>query len=154
MINQKMRTFRWTKCIHMRTLAFIVFGFTILSCSSDYYSVDDFAHVKKIDTHLHLNGEHLALTEQAHADNFQLLTVNVDVPDYPTLEAQERYARHQIKHFPDRVDFLAAFTLENWNSPNWTTRTISQLEQSFEHGALGIKELLASAGPDDSQQRS
>ena len=86
------------------------------SCSPDYYSIEDFKKVKKIDTHMHLNAEHPALAQQAEEDNFKLLTVNVDVNSYPTLEDQERFALHQMKGFPDRIDFLTAFDLTRWDS--------------------------------------
>lgn len=111
----------------------------VQSCTPDYYMVDDYYKVKKIDTHMHLNAEHLALAVQAQEDNFKLLTVNVDVPDYPSLEDQERYALHQIKHFPDQINFLTAFTLINWDSAGWADHTIEKLQQSFDKGALGIK---------------
>jgi hypothetical protein len=88
---------------------------------------------------MHLNAEHLALAVQAQEDNFRLLTVNVDVPDYPSLDDQERYALHQIKHFPGQINFLTAFTLKNWDSVGWADRTIKKLQQSFDKGALGIK---------------
>ena len=88
---------------------------------------------------MHLNAEHVALVEQAKEDNFKLLTVNVDVSSYPSLEDQERYALHQIKRFPDDVNFLTAFTLLRWDSTDWEAKVISQLENSFEKGALGIK---------------
>lgn len=121
-------------------VCFIVLALSVLvSCSSDYYAVDDYYNVEKIDTHMHLNAEHLALAVQAQEDNFKLLTVNVDVPDYPSLENQERYALHQIKHFPNRIDFLTAFTLAHWNSAAWADETISRLKESFDKGALGIK---------------
>jgi hypothetical protein len=51
-----------------RTMKFlhIILLLSILgSCSSDYYSIEDFKHVKKIDTHMHLNAEQLALAQQA-----------------------------------------------------------------------------------------
>ena len=38
---------------------------------------------------MHLNTEQLTLAQQAEEDNFKLLTVNVDVNSYPTLEDQE-----------------------------------------------------------------
>ena len=107
-------------------------------CGSQYYSMDDFPTVKKIDTHVHLNAESPALAEQAIADNFKLLTVNVDVPR-ETLENQKKYALQQIKQHPDRVDFLTAFTLVNWDSANWSANIIEQLAGDFEQGALGIK---------------
>lgn len=124
----------------MRALISILLSLLIVSCgTSDYYTVEDFANVKKIDTHMHLNAELTALTEQAKEDNFELLTVNVDVGDYPTLDDQERFALHQIKEFPDRVDYLTAFTLNDWDSSAWTDMTIARLKNSFEKGALGIK---------------
>jgi hypothetical protein len=123
----------------MRLFFAIFFVTTLLSCSSDHYTVDDFQKVKKIDTHMHLNAEHVALTEQAAEDNFKLLTVNVDVSSYPSLDDQERYALHQIKQFPDRVNFLTAFTLAHWDSSGWADETVSRLKNSFDQGALGIK---------------
>ena len=111
---------------------------TLLSCSSEYYTLDDFDKVQKIDTHMHLNSEQLALTEQAQQDNFRLLTVNVDVPDAP-IDDQERFAIHQIKLAPDRVKYLTTFTLKNWNSTRWADETINRLKNSFQQGALGIK---------------
>ena len=88
---------------------------------------------------MHLNTEQTALTAQAKDDNFKLLTVNVDVGDYPSVDDQERYALHQIKEFPERVDYLTAFTLEHWDSSGWADMTIARLKNSFEKGALGIK---------------
>jgi hypothetical protein len=123
----------------MRILCTILLLSLLLSCSSDYYTLEDFNAVKKIDTHMHLNANDLALAEQAKEDNFQLLTVNVDVNSYPTLEDQEKFALHQIKEFPDRIDFLSAFTLARWDSSDWASRTIATLKKSFDSGALGIK---------------
>ncbi|HEX6223214.1 MAG TPA: amidohydrolase family protein [Chryseolinea sp.] len=123
----------------MRILYIILLASLFASCAPDHYSVEDFAKVKKIDTHMHLNANQLALAEQAQDDNFQLLTVNVDVNSYPSLEDQKRFALHQKKSFPDRIDFLSAFTLTRWDSADWADQTISDLKKSFEEGALGIK---------------
>ena len=88
---------------------------------------------------MHLNAEHLALAQQAEEDNFKLLTVNVDVNGYATLDDQERFALHQIKAFPNRIEYLTAFTLTRWDSGDWADQTISRLKNSFDNGALGIK---------------
>ncbi|MBK5279746.1 MAG: amidohydrolase family protein [Bacteroidia bacterium] len=109
------------------------------SCKNDFYSMDDFTRVEKIDTHMHLNSESPALTEQAIEDNFRLLDVSVDTPHYPSVEEQERFALHQIEKHPDRVKYLTAFTLHHWDSANWADEIISQLKNSFANGALGIK---------------
>ena len=83
---------------------------TACACGNDYYTIEDFAGVKKIDTHVHLNAESTALAELAKEDNFRLITVNVDVPR-ETLADQKKFALHQISQYPDQVDFLTAFTL-------------------------------------------
>ncbi|MES2796719.1 MAG: hydrolase, partial [Bacteroidota bacterium] len=113
--------------------------FLLNSCSNSYYTKDDFYRIKKIDTHVHLNSENIALAEQAIADNFALLAVNVDVPSYPPLDKQFDYSNIQKKQFPTKIENLTAFTLENWNSPNWAKETISKLKTDFAKGALGIK---------------
>jgi hypothetical protein len=115
---------------------FIALGMT--ACEKEYYTVDDFASVKKIDTHTHLNANNAAISEQAKADNFTLLAVNVDVPDYPTLQEQRSFAHEQMKAVPNTVSFLTAFTLQGWDSA-WTKRTIPWLKEGFDQGALGIK---------------
>jgi len=109
------------------------------SCKNNFYTTDDFRHVKKIDTHVHLNSKNAAIAELASAQNFHLLTVNVDVPSYPSLKDQETFALHQIGLFEKEIDFLTAFTLSGWEEPGWSEKTISLLDSSFALGALGIK---------------
>ena len=60
------------------------------SCNNDHYSQADFPSVKKIDTHIHINTESSAYADQAKADNFLLLNISVDVPDYPDVLEQQR----------------------------------------------------------------
>lgn len=127
----------------MKSLLKIVFLPALIvsaaGCESQYYSLDDFTKVRKIDTHTHLNARHTAMAEQAKVDNFLLLTINVDVPAYPSIDEQKNYALHQIERFPDHVKFLTAFTLQNWSSEDWAEQTIAQLRSAFNEGALGIK---------------
>ncbi len=108
-------------------------------CSQDYYTERDFVLVRKMDTHMHLHSESTALAELAKEDNFRLIDVSVDVPDYPSVEEQERFSLHQISAFPQHVNYLTTFTLAQWDSATWTDETIAKLKSSFEKGALGIK---------------
>jgi predicted TIM-barrel fold metal-dependent hydrolase len=105
----------------------------------DFYSLEDFQKVKKIDTHTHHNSESVALTEAAKLANFHLLTVSVDVPNYPTLEEQVRLALLQKSQNPGTIDFLSTISLEGWSEPDWVEREISRIKKTFEQGALGIK---------------
>ncbi len=120
-----------------------IFGFvflTFFSCSRDeYYTVEDFYNVTKVDTHTHPNTENTALVEQAKADNFIILAVNVDAPHYPPLDEQMEFSLIQKNAGPENVDFITAFSLQNWNSPDWAGETIARLKKGFEKGALGVK---------------
>ncbi len=110
------------------------------SCTELYYTEADFDKVQKIDTHTHLNSKNTALAEQAKLDNFRLLAVNVDVPgDYPPLTTQFEYGIFQKNKFPDQVEKLTAFNLNNWKSVTWEDETITKLKSDFAKGALGIK---------------
>lgn len=119
----------------------LIFSIAMLffSCGETYYTESDFSTTKKIDTHTHLNSANTALAEQAKLDNFVILAVNVDVPSYPALEKQFEFASKNQQIFPNNVKKLTAFTLENWNSPNWADETIAKLKADFANGALGIK---------------
>lgn len=108
------------------------------SCSKDQYTLDDFQRVKKIDTHMHLNTDDPALVDQAKADNFVLLSVNVDVPG-TSLEDQSRFARIQAANNPDYVKFLTAFSLQRWDSGAWEKETLALMKTAFAQGALGVK---------------
>ncbi|MEQ1585803.1 MAG: hypothetical protein ABL895_08000, partial [Cyclobacteriaceae bacterium] len=87
---------------------------TLSGCGDKYYQMEDFSSVKKVDTHTHPNVESTAMAEQAKADNFLLLAVNVDVPDYPSISEQQRLALLQREKFPEQVEYLTAFTLVDW----------------------------------------
>jgi hypothetical protein len=125
--------------ILFRLLIIFITASLICSCGDQYYLAEDFLTVKKIDTHVHLNGESTALTKQAQNDNFSLLTINVDAPHYPDLIEQQRIALLQIEHAPQHVQYLTAFSLSGWDSAAWSDKTILKLKSDFAKGALGVK---------------
>ncbi|MEO8473282.1 MAG: amidohydrolase family protein [Chryseolinea sp.] len=118
--------------------AAILITFVATSCNQ-YYKDEDFASVKKVDTHMHLNTSNTAVSELAREDNFRLVTVNVDAPSNPSLEDQQQFALEQIAAFPNDVNYLTSFTLKDWGTPGWKDTTIAYLRNSFDKGALGIK---------------
>jgi hypothetical protein len=122
----------------MRSLPNLILITCLVSaCSSDYYTVDDFASVRKVDTHIHINSESPALAELARDDNFFLLTVNVDAGT--PIDDQQRYARIQVANSPKQVAYLTTFGMEGWGTPGWNDSTVTRLKDSFDHGALGVK---------------
>ena len=119
-------------------LAPLVLGL-LLDPEEQYYSLEDFQKVKKIDTHTHHNSESTALMEAGKENNFLLLTVNVDVPSYPLLEEQIRLSLLQKKSNPKHIDFLSTISLADWEDPNWAEKEIKRIAATFEQGAIGIK---------------
>jgi hypothetical protein len=112
----------------------------LVSCSSDYYTIPDYARVKKIDAHIHYLTMDNALSLQAKDDNFYLLDVNFDeYGNDDSLRQMEKYSMNQKAQFPQRYNYLASFTLQHWNSPDWAGQTIRNLNASFTAGAVGVK---------------
>jgi predicted TIM-barrel fold metal-dependent hydrolase len=104
-----------------------------------YYSTADFARVKKFDTHVHLNTRSTALVEQAIADNFELLTINVDYPDFPPFVEQFDAAVAQATAHPDVVHFAATFTMGGWTDRGDSAPVIESLKKAREQGAVAVK---------------
>ncbi len=122
------------KTLHLVIATLVVFA----SCETQYYSMDDFRSVPKVDAHFHLNAETSALTDLAREDNFDLVTVNVDGGVRPT-DNQYRAAVYHKKQSPEIVEFVSVFDLHHWDSAGWAEEAIAKLKRSFEDGAVGIK---------------
>jgi hypothetical protein len=103
------------------------------------YSVADFGALGKIDVHVHINSADPALIDQARADGFRLLTINVDYPDYPPLDQQQALARALTQAHPDLVAYAAAFSMQGWDDAGWQERVLRDLDDAFAHGAVAIK---------------
>src|SRR5690349_23602443 len=76
------------------------------------YSMDDFARVRKLDSHVHGNVVGPALLEQARADNFEVLSINVDYPDFPALADQRAAALAQLAQDPARFHWATTFSMK------------------------------------------
>ena len=108
------------------------------SCSLKYYKEKDFLLVKKIDAHIHIRNSDDTISNLAKADNFLLINVNVNATD-STLQLQKKFTKYQVDTHPEQIMWVDAFSMKNWDSPNWTQETIAMLKESFDKGALGIK---------------
>lgn len=66
----------------MKTNILICMLIMILSAcgqNEQWYSIEDFSKVKKIDTYVHLDTERSAFVEKAMTDNFRLINVSLEV---------------------------------------------------------------------------
>ncbi|HLU90488.1 MAG TPA: amidohydrolase family protein [Cyclobacteriaceae bacterium] len=124
---------------------FLLFLNGLIACNpsnheeEDYYTLEDYAQVDKIDVHVHINTGDQSLVEQAEKDNFILLTINVEVPDYPPIDQQLNIASGQQKAHPERVYFLSTFETETIQEPGWDERAIDYIKSSMDRGSIGIK---------------
>jgi predicted TIM-barrel fold metal-dependent hydrolase len=105
----------------------------------DHYDVDDFNRVAKFDAHVHINGIAPAVLERIRADDFELLSINVDYPDFPPLAQQEAVAREMARLDPARFHFAASFAMDGWGAPHWATDINARIDQSIANGAVAVK---------------
>lgn len=105
----------------------------------DYYGVDDFKGIDKIDAHTHLRNEDSTYIKLAAANNFRLNNINVYTFTGEPIEEQQKLALRWIKAFPGRSSYSTTFSLENFNNERWQQQTIGYLKNSFSHGAIAVK---------------
>lgn len=105
-----------------------------------FYTIDSFKTVEKIDAHVHVETADPAYVEQAIADNFKLITINYDdVNEAPPMEQQQAFALQQVKAFPRKIVYTTTISIRHFNEPGWQDTTINYLKNSFANGAIGVK---------------
>ena len=106
---------------------------------ADRYTMADFAHVPKIDVHTHLHGQLDRFVARMRADDFKVLTINVDYADFPPLPDQRAQAIALAKKYPGEIAWVSSFDASGFESPGWTDRTMAQVEEARAAGAVGVK---------------
>lgn len=127
----------------------LAFSFAVLLCGTVFppapcaaqssYTMADFGRVAKIDTHLHLHNAAPAFMQAARRQNFKVLTINVDYPDFPPLDDQQRVAIALKKQFPQDVAWAASFSVDGVGQPAWLAATRQRIAASMRSGAVGVK---------------
>lgn len=103
------------------------------------YSVADFAKVRKFDSHVHINVKDPAFLDQAAADNFEVLSINVDYPAFPSIALQADAAHHFSKVDPKHFHYAATFSMKGFGTDGWAGKTNAALDAEFQQGALAVK---------------
>ena len=103
------------------------------------YDLAEFTAEPKIDVHVHINSAATALVDQARADGFRLLTINVEYPDFLPLAEQQALARANVLQHPEIVAFAASFSLAGWDDEGWQARVQGELDAAFAAGAVAVK---------------
>lgn len=106
---------------------------------ADSYSMADFAHVRKYDAHVHSNNPDTAFLEQARADGFELLSINVDYPDFPSLARQHAAVLTLAAKDPRHFHWATTFSMKGFGTPGWADRVNAGLARDVAKGALAVK---------------
>jgi predicted TIM-barrel fold metal-dependent hydrolase len=114
-------------------------GAAVSATPPTFYTIGDFTAVEKIDAHVHIHGPADRFMEQTTRDNFRLLTINVDYPDFPPIPEQQRDAVSLRERHPGRVAFAGAFSASGFGSPGWLEATQRQIDSALAQGAVGFK---------------
>ena len=108
-----------------------------------HYAMEDFAKVKKLDAHVHINVAHPAFLEQAREDGFELMSINVDYPDFPKLADQRAASLAQVKaqenYRPARVHWATTFSMQGFGKAKWAEKVSAQLAADAAQGAKAVK---------------
>jgi predicted TIM-barrel fold metal-dependent hydrolase len=119
-------------------LLLFLFAFSVVSCSN-YYSMEDFASVEKIDAHYHIYSAQSISMEQAEKDNFKLLAINTHSGSCERVVEAHQWLKSLNQNFPGKFEYTATFCLDGWNEPGWQENTISWIDQCVADDANSIK---------------
>ena len=125
----------------MRTLLLATAAwFSIGAAAVDpLYTEGDFAKIRKFDAHVHANRDDPTFLAVARKDGFELLSINVDYPDFPPLALQASVAHVARAADPVRFHYATTFTMKGFGAPGWTETTIRALDAAFADGAVAVK---------------
>lgn len=113
--------------------------FSAQAAGTSSYTMADYGRVLKIDAHLHLHNAGPAFMEAARRQRFKALTINVDYPDFPALDEQQRVAMQLKAQFPNDVAWATTFPVEGSDKPEWLAATRERVDAALKAGAVGVK---------------
>ena len=109
------------------------------SVQPEFYAAADFPSVRKFDSHVHANTASPAFIEQARADNFELLSINVDYPAFTSLAEQEQAVLSLAAADPERFHFATTFSTKDWGHADWAATENAHLDEAAKRGAVAVK---------------
>ena len=119
----------------------LILSFLLKGCNNNYYSEEDFPSVLKIDSHIHIGADDGVFEDQANADNFLLITLNVDHGDSANLRKQFNYASQSAQKHHGKIFFGPTFLFDTigWGTDEWSKKIITQLDKDIAAGAITVK---------------
>jgi predicted TIM-barrel fold metal-dependent hydrolase len=103
------------------------------------YSDADFARVPKLDAHVHANVDDPVFLAIARKDGFELLSINVDYPDFPPIPLQATIAEKKRAADSEHFHYATTFSMKGFGTPGWTERTNAAIDAALAKGAVAVK---------------
>ena len=103
------------------------------------YTAADFTRAHKFDAHVHVNTADGVFLKIAAKDGFEILSINVDYPDFPPLARQADIAHQLFAADPRHFHFATTFSMQGFGAANWTADTIRHIDTEVGRGALAVK---------------
>ena len=110
-----------------------------LSSVDTHYTQADFDRVPKVDVHVHANMYDPSFLTLVRDNGFQVLSINVDYPDFPSLDTQAEVAHRYFADDPGHFQFTTTFSMDGFESANWSSRTDAHIDRELAAGAIGVK---------------
>lgn len=92
-----------------------------------------------IDAHVHLNTPTLQQLQFADEYDVQFLSINTDIPFFPSLTQQQEVVTQLKRTVPNTIQHITSFNNQYWNTEQWLPRIMKQVKQGVENGAVGLK---------------
>ena len=93
----------------------------------------------KIDAHIHFNANRTNLLKLAEEFGFSLLTINTEVPDFPSIDQQQQLAIEYDKSSDVDLHYASTISTEHIFDNDWAQNAIDKIEKDIAKGACGVK---------------
>ncbi|GAA5522207.1 amidohydrolase [Aliifodinibius salicampi] len=93
----------------------------------------------KIDAHVHYNADRPNLLEMARRFNFSLVSINTEVPDFPSIEKQRQLAQSHSAESDIPLHYATTVSSEHIFSDGWAKSAITKIKNDRAEGAIGVK---------------
>jgi predicted TIM-barrel fold metal-dependent hydrolase len=93
----------------------------------------------KIDAHIHFNAERTNVLQLAEQFGFSLLTINTEVPEFPSVEKQHELANAYDQQSAVDLFHAATVSTESVLEQDWAEQAIANIKRRLNEGACGVK---------------
>jgi predicted TIM-barrel fold metal-dependent hydrolase len=116
-----------------------IFLFIVLKPAASWAQLDYLKTIKKIDVHTHISSDAPYLRAIMDDLNMKMITICVGGLNPERMNAQIDSAKSFSARYPRYYGWVTTFDLSGRDDPGWVEKTIAQLKDSFDHGAVGVK---------------